>query len=123
MTRAALVLAAVVAALAFAALAARADTPVAARTIRANSIIAPADLTTTPGEVPGAITDPALIVGQEARVALYAGRPVMPGDVGPPALVERNQIVKLVYDAGGLSASPPRAALSAAAAWAIPCAS
>ena len=80
-----------------------ADTPVAARTIRAKAILTPDDLTMAPGEVPGAILDPDLIVGQEARVALYAGRPIMPGDVGPPALVERNAIVRLIYDVGGLS--------------------
>lgn len=82
---------------------AAADTPVTARTLRAQHVVTPADLTTIPGDVPGAIADPALIVGQETRVALYAGRPVMPGDVGPPAVVERNQIVPLIYDAGGLN--------------------
>ena len=80
-----------------------ADTPVAARTIRAGTVLTLADLTMAPGEVPGAITDPGLIAGLEARVALYAGRPIMAGDVGPPALVERNGIVRLVYDVGGLS--------------------
>lgn len=103
MTRAALTIGAVIAAMALALVSARAETPVAARTIRAHTLIAPADLTTSPAEIPGAIADPALIVGLETRVALYAGRPIMPGDVGPPALVERNQIVRLAYDVGGLS--------------------
>lgn len=103
MTRAALTIGAVIAAMALALVSARAETPVAARTIRAHTVIAPGDLTTTPAIVPGAIADPALIVGLETRVALYAGRPIMPGDVGPPALVERNQIVRLAYDVGGLS--------------------
>ena len=103
MVRTGLVLAMVAAALAVAAISARADTPVAARTIRAQSVLAPSDLTMAPGEVPGAILDAEEIVGQEARVAIYAGRPIMPGDVGPPALVDRNQIVRLVHDAGGLS--------------------
>lgn len=79
------------------------DTPVAARTIRAQSVLMPGDLTTAPGEVPGAVLDTARLIGQEARIALYAGRPIMEGDVGPPALVARNQLVRLVYDAGGLS--------------------
>lgn len=82
---------------------AAADTPVTARTLRAQHLVTPADLVMIQGEVPGALGDPGLIVGLETRVALYAGRPVMPGDVGPPALVERNQIVPLIYDAGGLS--------------------
>ncbi len=106
MIRAGLTLAALAAALAAALVAAapaRAQTPVTARTIRAQTILAPSDLTTMEGEVPGAILELDAIVGQEARVALYAGRPIMPGDVGPPAVVDRNQIVRLVHDAGGLS--------------------
>ena len=116
MTRAALTIGAVVAALAFAALSARAETPVAARTIRAHTLITPGDLTTTAADVPGALSDPALIVGRETRVALYAGRPFMPGDVGPPALVERNQIVRLIYDTGGLNIVTEGRALGRAAA-------
>lgn len=84
------------------ALPALADTVVAARTIRARTVITAADLTVTRGEVAGAATAPEQIVGQEARVALYAGRPVRPGDVGPPAVIERNQIVPLIYDQNGL---------------------
>ena len=42
------------------------------------------------------------VAGLEARVALYPGRPVRAGDVGPPAVVERNQLVALVFDRGGL---------------------
>ena len=103
MIRAALVLAMVAAALMVAAISAWADTPVAARTLRAQTILAPPDVAMAPGDVPGAIAEPEAIVGQEARVAIYAGRPFMPGDVGPPALVARNQIVRLIHDAGGLT--------------------
>jgi flagellar basal body P-ring formation protein FlgA len=35
-------------------------------------------------------------------VTIYAGRPIRAADIGAPALVERNQIVPLVYAAGGL---------------------
>lgn len=77
-----------------------ADTLIAARTIPAESILASADLLIQEGDVPGGVSDPALLVGMEARVALYAGRPVREGDVGPPAVVERNQIVSLIYDNG-----------------------
>ncbi|MEL6958408.1 MAG: flagellar basal body P-ring formation chaperone FlgA, partial [Pseudomonadota bacterium] len=48
-------------------------------------------------ETVGALSDPTLAVGLEARVALYAGRPIRPGDIGPPAVVERNQIIPLVF--------------------------
>lgn len=82
---------------------AMADTVLAARTIRAQSLIMPQDLVVKQIEVIGAITDPSQVVGQEARVALYAGRPIRSGDVGPPAVVERNQIIALIYEHSGVS--------------------
>lgn len=75
---------------------------VPARTLPPRTTIAPEDLLLRELEVAGAVADPALVVGLETRVALYAGRPVRPGDVGPPAIVERNAIVALIYDRGGL---------------------
>ena len=79
-----------------------ADTIVAARTLPAQTVITAEDLVTQPLDVPGAVTDPALLVGMETRVALYAGRPIQPGDVGFPAIVERNQIVAMIYRSGVL---------------------
>ncbi|MCZ4352899.1 flagellar basal body P-ring formation chaperone FlgA [Roseovarius aestuarii] len=82
---------------------AMADTVLAARTIRAQSLIMPQDLVVKQIDVVGAIVDPSKVIGQEARVALYAGRPIRPGDVGPPAVVERNQIISLIYEQSGIS--------------------
>ena len=79
-----------------------AETLVATRTIRAQEIISAADLALEQITVTGAVSDPRMLVGQEARVALYAGRPVRVTDVGPPAVVERNGIVQLVYTQNGL---------------------
>lgn len=93
---------------------AAADTVLAARTIRAQTLITAKDLAIKDVDIIGAISDPALLIGQEARVALYAGRPIRPGDVGPPALVERNQIIALVYDQGGLSITAEGRSLSRA---------
>ena len=81
---------------------ASAEILVAATTIRAESLIGPGDLVVAPGGLPGARVDPSDTIGQEARVTLYAGRPVRPGDLGPPALIERNQIIILHYVSGGL---------------------
>lgn len=92
-----------IAALAVFAAPAPADTVVAVRTLRATALIGPADLAVVPGEVPGGLSDPARAIGQEARVVLYAGRPVLAADIGPPALVERNQIVRLIFRAGPVS--------------------
>lgn len=81
---------------------AAADMIVAARTIRAQEVISERDITLKAGEMPGVAAHPSAIIGKEARVALYAGRPIRLADVGAPALVERNQIVTLVFNHGGL---------------------
>ena len=94
--------------------AAQADIVVAARTIRPQTIIAPEDLAIRDIAVPGAIDDPALLIGMEARVALYANRPIQPGDVGFPATVERNQLIMLIYQSGTLLISTEGRALDRA---------
>ncbi|WP_145107816.1 flagellar basal body P-ring formation chaperone FlgA [Cereibacter sediminicola] len=79
-----------------------ADTVVATRTIRALEVLAPGDLALRPETLPGALSELAQAIGLEARVTLYAGRPVGIGDVGPPGIVHRNQIVPLTYSLGSL---------------------
>ena len=98
----------------FAAAPACADTIVAARTIRAQTLITAQDIAVKDIEVVGAISDANAVIGQEARVALYPGRPIRPGDVGPPALVERNQIITLIYDESGISIATEGRSLSRA---------
>ncbi len=78
-----------------------ADVIIATRTIRPQEILGPSDLLLQEGTDQSEVTL-ADLIGQEARVALYAGRPVRPGDVGPPAVIERNQVVPLMYSRGGL---------------------
>jgi flagella basal body P-ring formation protein FlgA len=92
-------------ALVLAAQPALADSLVATRTIRAQSLIGPDDLALVAADLPGALSDPAAAIGLEARVAIYAGKPVRAGDIGPPTLVERNQVVPLIYLSGGLAIS------------------
>lgn len=79
-----------------------ADTVVPVATIRARAIISESDLQLRPVEIAGAISTFEELVGKEARVALYPGRPIRPRDIGPPAIVERNQIISLVYSTNGL---------------------
>lgn len=93
-----------------------AQTLVPARTIPAQGLIAPEDVMLSGAAVPGALSDPAQAVGLEARVALYPGRPIRPGDVGPPALVERNQVVALLFQSGALTISVEGRALDRAGA-------
>lgn len=80
-----------------------ADTVVAARTIRAQSVLSATDLAFKDIDVAGGVNDASELVGKETRVALYAGRPIRLTDVGPPALVARNQLVQIVFQAHGLS--------------------
>lgn len=79
-----------------------AETLVAARTIRAQAIITPTDLAVIEKTIPGALSAAEEAIGQETRVVLYTGRPIRPEDIGPPAIVERNQIVTLIYRRGPL---------------------
>jgi flagella basal body P-ring formation protein FlgA len=91
-----------------------AETIVAARTIRAQTILTSSDMTLIQGDVPGGLISPEEAIGLEARVVLYSGRPIMAGDIGPAAIIERNQIVKLIYATGTLSISADARALGRA---------
>ena len=82
--------------------AALADIVVSTRTIRPGERIDPADLVSKQIEVAGAAQSHSDLVGMEARVAIYPGRPIRFADVGPPAIVDRNQLVVLFYQEGGL---------------------
>ncbi|MEM7722209.1 MAG: flagellar basal body P-ring formation chaperone FlgA [Pseudomonadota bacterium] len=81
---------------------ANADTVIANGTIRGQQIIGPTDVALIAEQTPGALEDVSLAIGMEARVNLYPGRPIRSGDLVPPAIVERNQIVILRFDHGGI---------------------
>lgn len=88
-----------------------ADVILAARTISAREIVTVADIVVAEGDIHGAASDPALVEGLEAKVTLYVGRPIMTAHLGTPALVDRNQIVTLVFENGGLVISTDARAL------------
>jgi flagella basal body P-ring formation protein FlgA len=87
----------------FCAVPALADSVVATRNIRAHSLLSAEDVTLVPMDISQALTDTAFAIGQETRVAIYAGKAILPEQIGAGAIIERNQIVPLSYDAGGLS--------------------
>jgi flagella basal body P-ring formation protein FlgA len=89
-----------------------AESLVATRVIRAQTLLAAGDVSLVASEIVGALADPAEVLGKEARVTLYPGRAIRAVDVGPPALVERNQIVTLIYNAGGLGITTDGRALA-----------
>jgi flagellar basal body P-ring formation protein FlgA len=83
--------------------AAMADSLVATRVIRPQEILVAEAVTLVAAAIPGALSTTAGAIGQEARVAIYPGRPIRPEDLGPAASVDRNQIVSLIYRRGGLA--------------------
>ncbi len=80
-----------------------ADTVVPARTIRANAVITETDVTLVASSKAHGYGRIADVVGQEARVVLYPGRPILLDDVGPPAVITRNQLVRVRFLGNGLS--------------------
>ena len=83
--------------------AAEADSVIATRTLRAQTILAQGDMAVVDAAIPGALTVPAAAEGMELRVTVYAGRAIRVADIGPPAIVDRNQIVPMAYSGGALS--------------------
>lgn len=89
-----------------------ADALFATRTIRAQEVISAEDLVLRRIHVDGAAEDMETIIGQEARVAIYAGRAIHSGDIGPAAIAERNQIVPLTYRNGPIEITTEGRALA-----------
>ena len=114
MLRATAVFTLFVAALAAGAVLAQSVQPV--RAIRAQTVLQPEDLTLVPDSVPGAVGAVELAVGQEAKVALYPGRPILEAQLGAPALVERNAMVRMIFAEGPLRIATEGRALDRAAA-------
>lgn len=96
--------------------AALAEIVVPTRTIRAKEVIAASDLEVKPIDANGAIQNLPDLIGQEARIALYPGRPIRLSDIGPPAIVDRNDLVTLVFDHVALSITAEGRALGRGAA-------
>lgn len=82
---------------------AQADSLVALRTLPAQTVVTESDVALVEAQIDGALTAIAPALGQEVRTTVYAGRPLRADNLGPPALVDRNQTVTLVYLAGGLT--------------------
>lgn len=79
-----------------------AESVVSTRIIRAGDVIIAADLKLVDSSAPGAVKSLDEVIGMEARVILYPGRPIQPQQLGKPAVVDRNQTVALIYSRGGL---------------------
>ncbi len=91
------------------------DTLMATRTIRSKTILTAADVFVVKDDLPAIFDSADDVIGLEARVVLYQGRPIRPEDVGPAATIERNQIVTIRFQSRGLSISADGRALGRAA--------
>lgn len=93
-----------------------ADSLIATRIIPARSTLSAADFTLVAAQIPDALTDAADAIGQEARVMIYPGHPIRAADLGSQAIVERNQIIPLAFQAGALAIMTEGRALARGAA-------
>ena len=82
---------------------AAAETLIAVRTLRAHSLLSAEDVTLATGSVAGAASAISDVVGFETRVAVYQGQPILHKNLGPPAVIERNQTVRLAFQSGTLT--------------------
>ena len=82
---------------------ASAQTLVARHTLRSGTVLQAEHLAVLSKSVQGALHNAEDAIGLEARVVIYAGRPITRDQLGAPALIQRNETVTLVYRSGGLA--------------------
>ena len=80
-----------------------AEVVIASRNLPARSVVLPSDVELTDGNIVGHATALTQVIGQELTSAVYAGRPFALSQLVAPAIVERNQIVTLVFERIGVS--------------------
>jgi flagella basal body P-ring formation protein FlgA len=87
------------------------------RNIAAGEIVTAADLVWSDQAVAaqGSVGDPERAIGLEARQPLRAGAPVQPRDLSAPTVVERNDIIAVAFESGGISLTLQGKALKDAA--------
>jgi len=98
---------------------AMADSVVATRTIKAQTIVTAQDIAMVPADINAALSSTNAAVGLETKVTLYAGRPVHAADLVSPALIQRNQVVSVVYQIAGLTIRTDGRALERGGAGAV----
>lgn len=80
-----------------------AQTVVPTQTLRPGHVVSATDVVVSDTSSLGAYQSVSQVLGLEVQQVLYKGRPLRVGDVGAPALVNRNEIVTLIYETGTLS--------------------
>ena len=82
---------------------ASADTILALRNIRSKDIITAADVVLQKDNNASYFQSVDDVIGLEAKVVLYQGRAIRAQDVGPAAIIERNQLTNIVFSSGALT--------------------
>jgi flagella basal body P-ring formation protein FlgA len=65
--------------------------------IRAGTVISYSDVTLLDENIPGVLTEMQEVIGREAKVNLYPGRPIRIQDIGSPTIIRRNSRVQIIY--------------------------
>ncbi|MEM1386038.1 MAG: flagellar basal body P-ring formation chaperone FlgA [Pseudomonadota bacterium] len=78
------------------------DIVIAERNIPAWSVITASDLKMAPGDDPYAASDLIEVVGMQTNTVIFRDQPVLLRQISSPILVERNQIVVVIFERGAL---------------------
>jgi flagella basal body P-ring formation protein FlgA len=98
--------------------AAQAQAVIVTHMLTPGSVIGEADVALVDADIPGAVPTLEAALGLAVTETIYPGRPVLLDNLSAPDLVERNQSVSLVYQAGPLQILAKGRALSGGAAGA-----
>jgi flagella basal body P-ring formation protein FlgA len=80
-----------------------ADSVTVVQPVRAGTTLGADDLAFARESAAGGFDDPRDLLGLEARINLYPGRPILARDVGLPTVVQRNAVVPLIFRRGSLT--------------------
>jgi len=92
-----------------------ADAVYAARNLPAQTILSLEDVTLNGPDVPNALASVERAVGLETNKVIYAGRPIYARDLSHAAVIDRNQMVRLLYVTDSLTIQVEGRALDRAA--------
>jgi flagella basal body P-ring formation protein FlgA len=73
------------------------------RPVRAGEPVEAGGLAFADATIADGFADPRALLGLEARVNLYPGRPIRRIEVGAPTVIHRNAVVPLTFVRGGLT--------------------
>lgn len=77
---------------------------VAAQTLRPGVVLDTRHVALVAGQPgPGDLTELRDVIGLETQVAVYRGHAIRVGDLGPPTLIQRNELVRISFKLGGLT--------------------